>query len=52
MARENEYSTVPVEKINKIKAPRYTNGVKSAEELLGRRGAPNDRRMHLVGITL
>ncbi len=31
---ENEYSTVPVEKINKIKAPRYTNGVKSAEELL------------------
>jgi len=31
---ENEYSTVPVEKVNRIKAPRYTNGVKNAEELL------------------
>lgn len=31
---ENEYSTVPVEKVNRIKAPRYENGVKNAEELL------------------
>ena len=31
---ENGYSTVPLEKVIKIKAPRYENGVKNAEALL------------------
>jgi site-specific recombinase XerD len=44
---ENEYSAVPVAKVNKIKVPRYQTGVKNAEELL----EPEDVRRMLEACT-